>query len=122
METHHLRFTDGGRERLHEVLAFLDELDRSEHPIARQARSEFEERLRYLDEFGGAVSDDDPRRRFSVTLGRDWAPMSFAVSWARLDRQTGEYLHSFAGGLIWHGGGNDPLCVSLTPTLWGVHT
>lgn len=76
----------------------------------------------YLDDYGGAVNDGDHRRRFRVTLGRDWAPLSFTVTWEALDPATGVYRLAFDGALIWHGGPNNPLCVSLTPQLWGIHT
>ena len=33
-----------------------------------------------------------------------------------------EYVYAWPGGLIWHGGSNDPLCVTLSNDLWGVHT
>lgn len=122
MSPRHLKFTEGGAERLAEVRAFLDRLDEQGHPEAIAVQTDFERQLGYLDEFGGAVSNEDPRRRFEVTLGRDWAPLSFAVTWARLDTRTGEYVYAFNGGLIWHGGANDPLCVNLSASLWGVHT
>lgn len=114
----HLLFTDAGRERLDEVQAFFDEL--ADHPLAGKARDELHERLDYLDSYGG--SDDDGRRRFQVTLGRDWAPLSFTVAWHALHRQSGAYQPAFHGALIWHGGSNDPLSVTLTPCLWALHT
>ena len=117
-----LEFTEAGAERLAEVLAFLDELERQEHPVAEQARSEFNERMSYLDGFGGPVSEEDARRRFRVTLGRDWAPLSFSLTWRRLVAASDEYVYAFNGGLIYHGGSNDPLAVTLTPCVYGIHT
>lgn len=117
-----IRFTQQGEERFAEVQAFLDDLGHQGHELAAEVRSEFEKRLGYLDDFGGPVGDEDPRRRFLVTLGRDFAPLSFTVTWEQLDLRTGEYRFAFNGGLIWHGGGNDPLTVALTPCFWGIHT
>lgn len=121
-ELEHLQLTEGGKQRMQEVEDFLHDLANQAHPLADKARAEFEKRIAYLENYGGAVSEGDPRRRFRVVLGRDWSPMSFTISWYRLDMKTGEYVASFRGGLIWHGGANDPLCVTLTPCLWGVHT
>lgn len=112
----------GRAERVAEVLAFLDELERRQHPLAERARSEFTERMSYLDSFGGAVSEDDARRRFRVTLGRDWAPLSFSLTWRRLVAAPDEYVYAFNGGLIYHGRSIDPLAVSLTPVLFGIHS
>ncbi len=117
-----ISFSDSGRDRLDEVMAFLDDLEQQEHPLAAMARAEFTERMNYLNDFGGAVSDVDDRRRFRVTLLADWAPLSFGITWYRLNRETGEYLFAFRGGLIFHGGSNDPLCVSVTPCIFGIHT
>jgi hypothetical protein len=122
MTPEHLQFTAQGEERLAEVRAFLDSLDEHEHPLAEAARREFEEKLSYLDTFGGDVSDEDARRRFRVVLGRDFAPLSFTIAWYRLDPATGEHVYAFNGGLIYHGGSNDPLAVTLTPCIFGIHT
>ncbi len=122
LELQHVQFTDSGKERFQEVTSFLEELNDQSQPVARQAREELAKQLGYLDDYGGPVSDDDPRRRFKVVLGRDWSPLSFTIIWYRLDFQTGEYVYAFQGGLIWHGGANDPLCVSVTPCLFGIHT
>ena len=121
-EWEHLKLTDAGQERMAEVESFIADLAKQQHPIAEMAREEFERRLAYLDDYGGPVSDDDHRRRFRVVLGRDWSPMSFSITWYRLVPATNEYVHAFNGGLIWHGGANDPLCISVTPCLFGIHT
>ena len=80
------------------------------------------EKLAYLDTYGGPVGDDDPRRRYRVQLHTDWAPHSFSLVWERLDQTTNKYSYGWNGGLIYHGGSNDPLCVTLTPQTWGIHT
>ncbi len=118
----HLHFTPGGLEQLALVQAFLDKLDSDRHEHAAACRAELLDRLYYLDHFGGEVSDADPRRCFRVHLGRDWAPLSFTLVWERLNRATGEYVYGWNGGLIYHGGNNDPLCVTLSPKIWGIHT
>ncbi len=112
-----LEFTERGLTRLHEVLYFCDQTD--EHP---QVLAELLDRMKYLNDFGGSVSDIDARRKFRVQLGWDFAPLSFSLCWQRLDSSSDEYVYAFNGGLIWHGGSNDPLCISLTPQLWGIHT
>ena len=122
MELHHLQFTDAGRERFEEVHQFLEQLRLAKHPMAAKAATEFSCRLTQLDEYGGPVSDEDSRRRFHVVLGRDWAPLSFSITWRRLNPSTGEYVHAFNGGLVYHGGSNEPLSISLTPCIWGIHT
>ena len=83
---------------------------------------ELYERLEYLNGYGGSVSDDDARRRFKVWLFHDWADLSFGIVWESLNKETNTYRHSMQGGLIWHGGSNDPLTVSLTKQYWGIHT
>lgn len=119
----HLQFTDAGLRRLEEVLAFLSDLDASRDARALRAQREFEGRLAYLDEYGGTVSPTDARRRYLVTLGADWSPRCFTVSWRAIRPETGEYMFAMTGGLIWHGGPHDPMVVSLDPAmLWGIHT
>ncbi len=118
----HLQFTDTGRTRFDEVVAFLDNLEIENHPHRAEIRADFIDRLDFLDAYGGAISEGDGRRRFRVALGRDWAPHSFSVVWEQLDLQSGTYRYAFNGGLIWHGGPDDPLCVSLTPQWFGIHT
>lgn len=118
----HLVFTESGAERLEDVLDLLDDLEAHENPLAARAREEFERRLNYLDEYGGPVSPEDPRRRYKVSLGGDWAPFCFTVTWHRIELRTGDYIYAMNGGLIWHGGPFDSMVVSLTPMLWGIHT
>ena len=118
-----LMFTEQGIARLDDVMTFLQKLDEADHPLAKRAREQFLDRLRYLNEYGGPVSADDPLRRYRVTLGWDWAALSFSVTWSSLNRMTGEYAGMLQGGLIWHGGPNDPFVVNLDPNaLWGIHT
>jgi hypothetical protein len=108
-----LRFSESGLERLKEV---------EETNLPAGQLVVFYEKLAYLDGYGGPVSDEDPRRRFRVHLHSDWAPLSFSLVWERLSRSTGEYVYGWNGGFIYHAGSNDPLCVSLTPQIWGIHT
>jgi len=117
-----LVFTEAGQGRLAEIVRFLQGLYDQGQPRAAEVEAEFRDRMQYLDEFGGQVSEQDPRRRFRVTLGRDWAPMSFTITWAQWTPSIEDYAFSMSGALIWHGGSNDPLCVSLTPQLWGIHS
>lgn len=119
----HLKVTDAGKRRIDEVLAFLDKLDAVDHPLAKRARTEFADRIAYLDGYGGEVSETDATRRFQVTLGVDFTPLCFTITWRSLDLTTGEYLFFMSGGLVWHGGPHDPFVVSLDATvLWGIHT
>jgi len=118
--TSNIIITDAGQERLAEVRAFLDRLKASDSEQAAAIRNEFDQRLAYLDDFGG--STEDGMRLFRVTLGRDWAPLSFSVLWERWSEKSRSYEYAFNGGLIWHGGTNDPLTVTLTPQWWGIHT
>ena len=112
--------TDAAKERLAEVRAFLDKLDASGSEHAAAIRKEFDQRLGYLDAFGG--TREDGRRLFRVTLGRDWAPYSFSILWEQWSEKSQSYEYAFNGGLIWHGGSNDPLTVTLTPQWWGILT
>lgn len=118
----HLQFTDSGKDRFAEVVSFLHALETEKHPLGTEIRAEFISRLDYLDSFGGQVSDEDDRHRYRITLGRDWAQHSFSIIWEQLDTKTGTYDYAFQGGLIWHGGPGDPLCVTLTPQWFGIHT
>lgn len=116
-----LAFTECGLRRLEEVREYLDELDARKHPNAAAIRDEFLRRMDYLASYGGEVGDGDRRRRFRVRLSRDWAPGSFGLLWEALEPTSGLYRYAFEGGLIFHGGG-DPLCVSLTPQFYGIHS
>jgi len=118
--TRNLIITEAGQEQLAEVHAFLDKLDAAGSEHAAAIRQEFDQRLAYLDDFGGIL--EDGTRFFRVILTRDWAPYSFSLTWERWNQATGAYEYAFNGGLIWHGGGNDPLTVTLTPQWWGIHT
>jgi len=118
----HIRFTEHGQHRFAEVVSFLHALETEKHPLGEEIVNDFISRLDYLDSFGGQVSDTDDRHRYRVTLGRDWAPHSFSIVWEMLDLQAGTYDYAFQGGLIWHGGPGDPLCVTLTPQWFGIHT
>ncbi len=119
----HLVFTDAGRERLDEVFAFLDRAEAERHPRAEQARADLERQLRYLNDFGGTISKTDTRRRFRITIGRDFALLSFTITWESYSRATDDYAFTMQGALIWHGGTNDPLSVCLDrDALWAVHT
>ncbi len=117
-----ITFDDTARVQLTNVRQFFDALDTQRHPKAAEIRAEFESRMDYLDGYGGTVSETDARRRFKVTLYGDWADLSFSVSWRYLDQKTGEYVSWMSGGFVWHGGQNDPLCVTLVPQWWGIHT
>jgi len=117
-----LHFTPQGEQRLGEVMCFLNHLHERQHPQAEDIETEFHRQLEYLDAYGGTVNDTDPRRRFKVTLGQDWSTLSFSVTWERLDTRNGEYGFGMCGGLIWHGGNNAPLTITLTPCWWGLHT
>ena len=118
----HLRFTDQGKERFSEVLQLLDKLEGEQHPLFQKIYEELVAGLSYLNSYGAVVDGDEPRRCFQITLGRDFAPPSFTLTWSRLNTKNAEYQFAFNGGLIWHGGGNDPFCVSLSPQFWGIHT
>ena len=108
-----LIWTDSGRERFHEVHELVPNVETWEA---------FVNLLDYLNEYGGPVSEEDQRRRFRITIAKDFAYLSFSLWWDRLDTKTGEYVGGFNGGLIYHGGNNDPLCVSIIPQIWGIHT
>lgn len=110
LEWPNLTFTEKGAARLEEVESFLVSLgDKGE-----SAKTQFQDRLRYLNEYG---RNPDGSGRFDITLGSDWAPLSFSVSWYFADGR-----HFCSGALIWHGGSNDPLSVTLTDDLWAIHT
>lgn len=121
-----LKFTEFGAERLKEVDAFLERL-----PETHPARVQFKERMDYLNEYGGCVQGPCPtcgqphefkdRRRFKIHLGKDWAPYSFSLVWSRRN-EDGTFGYGWNGGLIWHGGENDPLTVNVSGDLWGIHT
>jgi len=117
-----LIFTAESRQRLREVSEFLDGLTETRPEIAADVREEFHQQMDYLNDYGGRVSDIDPRRRFIVTLGRDWSSLSFSIVWKQLVRKTGTYRYAFNGGLIWHGGTSDPLAITQVARWWGVHT
>lgn len=83
----------------------------------------FSNRMTYLNEYGGdaEVNGRKMGRRYRITLGIDWAPMSFTVNWEARDAE-GKYNYAFCGGLVCHCSGTDPLAVSLTAQAWGIHT
>ncbi len=112
-----LSFTPVGEERLQEVKHFLLEelplMEGATPEVVGAIRSEFLERMNYLNGYGGD--------RYRVSLSRDWAPYSFSLAWMCPDER-GEYTKfAFNGGLIFHGAG-ETFTVSLTRQWWGVHT
>jgi len=117
-----LKFTDAALRRLDELMVFLDQLWEDRHPHAEDVEVALHAALERLDRYGGPISDEDPRRRFRITLGQDFAPLSFSLLWERLDLQTGTYTLCMQGGLIWHGGSNDPLAITCTPSWFSIHT
>jgi len=117
-----LRFTSNGKERLEEVEGSpLDSIvyKRDRDTVPKTGLELLYEKFKYLNEYGGDYDNGQPCYR--VTLSADFAMYSFALYWERLNSE-GEATSGFPGGLIFHGGSNDPLCVSLTPQLWGIHT
>jgi hypothetical protein len=105
----------------------------------REALAEYlDERLRYLDEFGGKT-EDGKFARFRVVLGDDRLPGSFTLAWhAKVSdpegtrrelnvehgTETAMYKYAWNGGLILHGGGNETFTVRLGSdnNPWGIHT
>ncbi len=85
---------------------------------------QFAEQLNYLRTY--AEYDNRPKTR--VTLGYDFAPHSFSITWERLVGD--EWCHWFDGGLIFHGphdrggdGGAPTFSVNLSPHHgWSIHT
>ena len=63
-----------------------------------------------------------------VQLGYDMAPMSFSLTFNKLDRATSEYTYWFYGGLIFHPGTtgvDESLSVELDASdkpHWSIHT
>jgi len=109
----HLEWTEQGIEKLREIEKNWDEM-----PVP--ARDELHERLAYLDNYGGET--EDGFRPFTVQIGSDWAWMSFGLAWFA-NKRDGSRKPWCYGGLIFHGGTNDPLTVVVGDThWWGVHT
>lgn len=84
-----------------------------------------QQRLDYLANY--ACPENDPEHT-KCELMHDFAPHSFYFNMLVKKKDTGEYVHWFNGGLIWHGpgssGGSYPtLSVNLGPNDgWSVHT
>jgi hypothetical protein len=118
-----IQFTESGKAQLDRVREFLTKLEEAKHEKADEITKEFIVRMGYLNDYGGQVAEADARRRFKITLSKDWADLSFSITWQTLNLPIGEYGYpSWNGGLIWHGGPNEPFCVSITPQWWGVHS
>jgi|TARA_Y100000310_G_scaffold40434_1_gene37974 hypothetical protein len=113
-------FDDTAMQHLEDISEFIRNV--SDIEVRCKIIEELYERLEYLNGYGGAVSDDDARRRFKVWLFHDLADMSFGISWQKLNKETNTYSAYMGGGLIWHGGPNDPLTVPLVKQYWGIHT
>lgn len=97
----------------------LEEVARRWNGLPEEAQKQFHSRLQYLSDYGCA----DGRRRFTVVLMSDWAEMSFLILWFKNNiHGTRSSKYFMNGRLIWHGGPGDPLCVSITPQYWGIHT
>lgn len=64
----------------------------------------------------------DLRPNYQVRLSADWAPHSFGIDWYKINLESGDYRYTFSGGLVYHGGGNETLTVSLVSQTWGIHT
>jgi len=99
------QFTDAALARLDACNAFIDGVAWEHRDLLRGA---LHDKLTYLSEYGGPA--------VTVHLMHDFAALSFGFD------IMGPNGHWFSGGLIWHGGTNDPLCVAGSATLWGVHT
>ena len=123
-----IHFNEPARERLQECLDFINSDGVCEHEKGQEVVDQFHERMAYLDGYGGTVGEfhgdgrEDDRRRFRVSLGRDFAPLSFSVVWEQLDPERGVYEYCFNGGFICHCCGAETFTVSLTPQYWGIHT
>ena len=113
-------FDDTAMQHLEDISEFIKKV--SDIEVRCKIIEELYERLEYLNGYGGAVSDDDARRRFKVWLFHDLADMSFGISWQKLNKETNTYSAAMGGGLIWYGGPNDPLTVPLVKQYWGIHT
>ena len=113
-------FDDTAMQHLEDISEFIRGV--SDIEVRCKIIEELYGRLERLSGYGGTVSDEDNRKRYKVQLFHDWADLSFSIVWKYLDKETNTYSHSMQGGLIWHGGSNDPLAVSLTNQYWGIHT
>lgn len=116
-----IQFTESGKAQFARVKEFFTKLDEAKHAKADEITKEFIARMDYLNEYGGQVSETDARRRFQITLSKDWADLSFNITWSLRDAE-GLYKFFCNGGLIWHGGPNDPLSISLTPCWFSINT
>ena len=115
-----LEFPD---DRMAAVYDLLLELDHQGHPNASEIQKEFFARLEYLNDYGGAVSEDDDRRRFKVTLKPDMNPYSFGIVWEQLNAQTGEYSQSMFGCLQCNVVQAPWQSVQIgDPQWWSIHT
>lgn len=118
-----LTFTETGRERLIEIYERLLCLSADDHPAIENIRKVFFERLQYLNDYGGPVSDEDPRPRFKVTLAADGSQLSFSLCWAQLQPETDEYEPCIRGGLqcnaVEHAFGSVQVG---EPSWWSIHT
>lgn len=120
-----LVFDEGAQEVLRKIDEFF--IERESDPRLPAWRKSLEENLDYLAKYG---RDENGASRFQVRLGRDWAQFSFSLYWAiARDNQPTQHTGQdwfdkpgWPGGLIWHGGPNDPLTVSIKPDWWQVHT
>lgn len=84
-------------------------------------------KLDYLSNY--ACSDEEPDKT-KCLLGKDFAPYSFSFAMQRKDKETGEYVYWFNGGMIYFGanesGAGDPqFTVRIGDTSksgWSIHT
>ena len=117
----HLHISEGAEEVL---VDFFEKIEESKHPQIEEILDVLEEKLKYLDQYGGVVSDDDPRRRYKVSLYRDpLAVYCFNVRWQRLDQVTGKYQSALSGGLQCNAVQHAFPSVQIgDPQWWSIHT
>jgi hypothetical protein len=117
----HLLFSPQALTRLEEVCTMLEALEERDAELHAAVEEELLRRLRYLNDYGGVVPGTD-FHPWRVTLTWDMAPCSFGLIFEHRKAPEASYEAVMTGGLIFHGGTNDPFCVSLSPQYWGVHT
>jgi hypothetical protein len=117
----HLLFSPQGLTRLEEVRTMLEALEQRDVELHTAVEAELLRRLRYLNDYGGVTPGTD-FHSWRVTLTWDMAPCSFGLIFEHRKTPEESYVAVMTGGLIFHGGSNDPFCVSLSPQYWGVHT
>lgn len=116
-------FNHNALEAYHHIRGIVQGLIFSEkRELAEKFVTDFRHHLEYLSNFGGGSN-------YRIVLSYDWAPLSFSLAWyrrAEIDKgPVGRgWAHAWNGGMIWHGGNNDPLCVRIgtDPNMWGIHT